>query len=384
MIDNGVVVDLSHMRRVVVDPDAGRVRVTAGCRLADMDCATVPRGLATPAGVMSQTGVAGLALGGGMGWLTRKHGLTCDHLIAARIVLADGSVVIASAAENPDLYWGLRGAGSNFGVVTEFEFATQVLPTTIPLGRALYRLEDAANAIAHHEKTMHAASNDLKVMVYLRRAATEPGVPDDLVGMPVCEFVSVWTGTPNDAREVHEDLWAGAPKLFTSIENVSYTTLQSLNDAILGAGACNYTKGAYLGDITDDCIEALLESAWRSPLGFSAVEFSYQHGAQDRLDEDDTAFGDRNADHIINILSRWQPDERWLPHIDWVRETFDATTAWQSGGIYTNFMAADDNLRMQSAYRGGKYERLAAIKAKYDPDNIFRNNPNIQPANNND
>ncbi|ORV62062.1 hypothetical protein AWC06_11870 [Mycobacterium fragae] len=380
MIDNGVVIDLSMMRKVSVSPDAGLARVGGGCLLSDMDRATQPFGLATPAGVMSRTGVAGLALGGGMGWLTRKHGLTCDHLISARVVLADGSVVTTSAHEEPDLYWGLRGAGANFGVVTEFEFATQVVGPTVPLGIALYRLSDAARAITHQSQTMRRASDDLKVMVYLRRAVAEPGVPDELVGAPVCVFVSVWTGDPADGRQVHEDLWAGAPRVFGIVQHLPYLELQSLNDSALGPGSCNYTKGGYVGEISDGCIESLIESATKLPNELSAVEFGYQHGAQDRLPEDDAAFADRHADNLVNVLGRWQPNDDSQRHIDWVRETFAGTSAWQTGGLYSNFMAVDDDDRVRDAYRGGKYERLATIKAKYDPDNIFCNNPNIPPT----
>ena len=379
MVDDGVVIDLGEMRQVTVAPEAGRVRVGGGCLLSDMDCATQAFGLATPAGVMSETGVAGLALGGGMGWLTRKHGLTCDSLISARVVLADGRVLTASVDENPDLYWGLRGAGTNFGVVTEFEFATPAVLTTVPLGTALYRLEDAGSAIAHHGQIMRRASDDLKVMVYLRRVGAEPGVPDDLVDVPVCIFVSVWTGDPSDAIHVNEELWAGAPRVSGSIQNLPYLALQSLNDSVLGPGACNYTKGGYVGDITAGCIEALIESANRLPNGLSAIEFGYQHGAQDRLSEDDTAFPDRHADHIINVLGRWQTSEQ--PLIDWVRETFAATAECRTGGLYSNFVAFDDGDRIADVYRGGKYERLAKIKATYDPDNVFSNNPNIPPAN---
>lgn len=380
MIDNGVAIGLGRMRQVSVDPGAGRVRVGGGCLLADMDRATQAFGLATPAGVMSQTGVAGLALGGGMGWLSRKHGLTCDHLISARVVLADGGALTASATENPDLYWGLRGAGANFGVVTEFEFATHTVGMTLPVGMALYRIEDAAAAIRHHGQTMAHASDDLKVMIYLRRAVAEPGVPDELLNAPVCIFVSVWTGDPADARGVYEQLWSGAPRVFENIQVLPYVSLQSLNDIAIGPGACNYTKGGYAGEMTDGCIEALIEAANRLPNELSAIEFGYQHGAQDRLGEGDTAFTDRHADYIINVLGRWRPGDEQQPHIDWVRDTFASTTPWHTGGLYSNFMAVDDGDRVREAYRNGKYERLATIKARYDPDNVFNNNANILPA----
>jgi FAD/FMN-containing dehydrogenase len=380
VVDDGIVIDLGALHHVTVDPDAGRVRVGGGCLLADVDRATQDYGLATPAGVMSQTGVGGLTLGGGMGWLTRKYGLTCDNLISARVVLADGSLAIASAEENRDLYWGLRGAGGNFGVVTEFEFTTHPVGTTLPVGIAFYRPSEAADAIAHYEQTMRRATDDLKVTVYLRLASAEPGVPDNLINTPVCVLVSVWTGKTADAEQAYKDLWGGAPTVFADTRSLPYVELQSLNDAILGPGACNYTKGGYLGEITGGCIEALIASADKLLSPVSVIEVSYQHGAQDRLSEDDTAFTDRHADHFINVVSRWAPGDEWQPHIDWAREAYDATSSWRTGGLYTNFMAIDDDERVKEAYRGGKYERLAKIKSKYDPDNIFNKNPNICPA----
>ncbi|OBK48616.1 hypothetical protein A5657_22970 [Mycobacterium kubicae] len=381
MIDDGVVIDLCRMRQVRVDPEVGRVRVGGGCLLADMDQATLVHGLATPAGVMSQTGVAGLALGGGQGWLTRKYGLTCDNLISARVVLADGSVVRASASENADLYWGLRGAGANFGVVTEFEFATHPVAQALPVGIALYRLDEAAGAIARYDQMMRRAPDDLKVTVYLRRATADLGVPEELLNEPVCMLLSVWTGDSADAQAINDELWSGAPTLLGNLVMMPFLDLQSANDALLGPGACNYTKGGYLGPITGDCIEALLDAARRLPSLVSTVEISYQHGAQDLLAENDTAFADRHADHFINMLTRWQPDEEWQPHVNWARETSAATSRWQTGGVYANFLAADDDDRVRDAYRNGKYERLARIKHRYDPDNIFHNNPNILPGN---
>ncbi len=380
VVDGGVVIDLSPMRDVAVDPNARRVRVGGGCLLSDVDRATQVHGLATPAGVMSQTGVAGLALGGGMGWLSRKYGLTCDNLISARVVLADGSVAQASATENPDLYWGLRGAGANFGVVTEFEFALHPVGPTVAVGTALYRLDDAAEALAHHDEAIRAAPDDLKVMLYLRRAGVEPGVPDDLVGEPVLMMGSIWTGDAADAEGANRAVWGRTPSVFTGVHQMPFVDLQSISDDLLGAGACNYTKGGYLGPLTDDCIETLIDCARRLPLSLSVIEMGYQHGAQDRLDAADTAFADRHSDYLINVLSRWTPGEVSQPSVDWTRQTAAATSKWQSGGLYTNFMSADDDNRIMEAYRGGKYERIAAIKGKYDPDNAFNSNPNVPPA----
>ncbi|MCV7164200.1 FAD-binding oxidoreductase [Mycobacterium stomatepiae] len=381
MIDGGPIIDLSRMCEVSVDPDAGTVRVGGGCLIADMDRATQIHGLATPAGVMSETGVAGLALGGGTGRLSRKYGLTCDNLLSARVVLANGRVVQVSANENADLYWGLRGAGTNFGVVMEFEFAAHVVAQPLPVGTAFYSLDNAADAIAHYDQVMRRAPDDLKVVLYLRRAFTEPGVPDELVDAPVCARVSVWTGNPADARSINEHLWSGAPHAFTGIQAIPFVELQSVNDGLLGPGACNYTKGGYLGEITGDCVSALIDSAQRLPSAMSVLEVSYQHGAQDRLGESDTAFPDRHADHFLNVLTRWAPGDDGRPHIEWARETFATTSNFHSGGVYSNFLAYDDDGRVRETYRNGKYERLAAIKAAYAPDNIFNSNPNILPAN---
>ena len=380
MVDHGLIIDLSPMRRVAAEPDIGRVRAGGGCVLADLDRATQVYGLATPAGVMSQTGIGGLALGGGMGWLTRKFGLTCDNLLAAEVVLADGSVVTASAQETPDLFWALRGAGANFGAVTEVEFAAHPVGTTMPVGVAMYRLEDAPSAIAHYGRTMSLSADDLKATIFLRRAAAEPGVPQDLIAAPVCMLVSVWTGEARDARPVNEELWRGAPKLFGSVQTVPFVELQSMNDAVLAAGACNYTKGGYLGGIGDGCIQMLIESAKMLPSADSVIEIAYQHGAQDRFDERETAFPDRHADHSINVLTRWRPGTDGQPYIDWARETLGVTTPWQTSGLYSNFMAVDDDHRVRDVYGGDKYEKLRAIKAEYDPENIFAKNPNIPPA----
>jgi FAD/FMN-containing dehydrogenase len=380
MVDDGLVIDLSPMRKVTVEPDIGRVRAGGGCLLADLDRGTQAYGLATPAGVMSQTGVGGLALGGGMGWLTRKFGLTCDNLLAAQVVLANGSVVTASAQETPDLFWALRGAGANFGTVTEFEFAAHPIGMTVSVGVAMYRLEEAPSAIAHYEWTMSRSTDDLKATIFLRRAAADPRLPRDLVEAPVCMLVSVWTGDPRDARASHEELWRGATKLFGDVRMTPFLELQSMNDAVLAAGACNYTKGGYLGGIGDCCIQSLIESAKMLPRTASVIEITYQHGAQDRLDEHETAFSDRHADYSINMLTRWCPGRDGQPYIDWIRETFGATTPWQTGGLYSNFMAVDDDHRVREVYGGDKYSKLQAIKAEYDPDNIFDKNPNIPPA----
>jgi len=376
VIDDGLVIDLSAMRRVVVEPDIGRVRVQGGCLLADLDRATQAFGLATPAGVMSQTGVGGLTLGGGMGWLTRKFGLTCDNLLAAQMVLADGSVVTAGARETPDLFWALRGAGANFGAVTEFEFAAHPVGTTLPVGVAMFSLEEAPSAIAHYERTMSCSTDDLKATVFLQRAVG----PQDLVEVPLCVLVSVWTGDPRDARAVNEELWRGTPKLFGDLQMMPYLELQSMNDTTLAAGACNYTKGGYLGHISEACIESLVESAKLMPTTPSVIELTYQHGAQDRLEEREAAFPDRHADHTINVLTRWSDSEDGQPYIDWVRGTFAATTSWQTSGLYSNFMAVDDDHRVRDVYGEHKYEKTEGHQGQIRPGEHLRQNPNIPPS----
>jgi hypothetical protein len=379
-VDDGLVIDLSPMRQVTVEPDTGRVRAGGGCLLADVDHATQAYGLVTPVGVVSQTGVGGLALGGGMGWLTRKFGLTCDNLLKAQVVLADGQVVTASAHDTPDLLWALRGAGTNFGAVTHFVFAAHPLGSTVFVGVAMYRLEDAASAISHCETTMRSSTDDLKATILLQRSAPGPGVPPDLVDSPACLLVSVWTGDARDTLAVHEELWRGAPKLFSNVQPVPYLKLQSKNDAVLPHGTCTYVKGGYLGAVGEGCIESLIESMATMPVTASVIEITYQHGAQDRLCEHETAFPDRHADHSISVLARWNPGSDERPYIDWVRGTFAATRPWQTRGLYSNFMAGDDDHRVRDVYGDDKYEKLMAIKGEYDPENIFCHNPNIPPA----
>ncbi len=378
IVNNGIVVDLRLMNRVTVDPDAGRVRVGAGCRLADMDAATQTFGLATPSGILSEIGVAGLTLGGGRGWLSRKYGLTCDNLISARVVLANGSVVTASAKENTDLYWGLRGAGTDFGVVTELEFATHLVGKTVQCGIAAYCMEEAGAAIEHHQRVMRNAPDDLKAVIYLRRAAGDAYVPEDLFDAPVCWILSVWTGAPRDAMPAHEELWNGARKFFGMVSTVPYLALQSQADNVLGPGACNDIKGGYLSDINEHCIMTLIKSAKRLPNDVSAVQLDYQHGAPGRLHEDDTALADRHADYALNVLGRWQSSAESQPYVEWVQETFAGTQQWQSSTSHSSLVAVDDSQRGRDDYRRGKYERLTAIKTKYDPMNAFSSSQDIR------
>ncbi|WP_264061879.1 FAD-binding oxidoreductase [Mycobacterium montefiorense] len=379
MIDDGLIVDLSAMQRVTVHPDTGTVRAEGGCLLADLDRATQAHGLATPVGIVSSTGIGGLTLGGGMGWLTRKFGLTCDNLISAEVVLADGTITAASAAATPDLFWALRGAGTNFGAVTEFELATHPLGTTVAFGVALYGIDEAPAAIAHYERTMRNSTNDLTATVLLRRATAEPGIPEELIYRPMCGLVSVWTGDPRDARAVNEELWKGASKVFGGVEVVPYRELHTMNDAVLAAGACNYTKGGYLGRLDDDCIKSLVESARTLPSTDSVIALTYRHGAQDHLDERETAFPARLADHCITILTRWLPGVHGQPHINWAQTTFGLVMACQTARLCPNDTAAHDIDRAHDIYPGYDYARLRSAKAKYDPENIFNTTLNLPP-----
>jgi FAD/FMN-containing dehydrogenase len=397
-VDGGLVIDLSPMREVRVDPDAAVAVVAGGATLSDLDGATQAHGLATSMGVVSETGVAGLTLTGGMGWMRRRTGLSCDELVSARVVTADGSIVTASENENPDLFWGLRGGGGNFGVVTEFGYRCHPFPTEIPVALAYWPLADAERVLRLHAELMPERPEEWKATMVVLRPPVESGVPAELVGEPCLSMSQIWAGAEVEEaqrafaplREVEEaqrafaPLRDVAPPAFEQLAPMPYLALQTLMDELTCHGKCNYTKGGYLDEeLGDGAIAAMLTSAEEILNDQSMIELIPHGGAQLSLGDDDTAFPDRASLYSFNVFSRWAPEEDPEPHIAWARRAFQRLDEHAGSGVYVNFLnpdESDNQDRVLAAFGRRRYEKLAKLKRRYDPSNLFSLNPNVLPA----
>jgi FAD/FMN-containing dehydrogenase len=369
--EGGVVVDFSDLRGVDVDPARRIARVQPGARWADVDRASQVNGLATPAGIVSDTGVAGLS---------RRWGLTSDNLLAAHVVLADGRRRRAADDENPDLFWAIRGGGGNFGIVTEFEFELHQLGTEVLAGPLLYRVEQADEVLHAYREFIVDAPPELAVFPNLRTAPAVDWVPPELQGADVLVLIACWSGDIDAGAAILEPLRRAIPPAADLIMRKPYVAHQSMFDAGVPAGWGYYWKSHDLPPLTDGAIDVLVRMGWRktSPSSFSLV-FHLGGAIADRP-EDATAAAGRSAAHAININASWPAGGPEHPDIAWCREYAAAMAPHATGGVYVNFLHNDEGeARVRAAY-GGHYDRLAAIKARYDPDNVFRSNQNIAPA----
>lgn len=377
--DGGLVIDLSRMRQVTVDPAARRARFAGGCLLGSIDTATQKAGLVFPSGVVSHTGASGLVLGGGTGWLTRRFGLSCDNVEGFALVTADGSVVRANAKENPDLFWALRGGGGNFGVVTEFEVKLHPL-TSVVLAEGLSPEADIRRLLECWREFMAGAPLDLKWNIDLRLASHTKKVPMELRGRPVASSSLIWTGDPNDGRLYLKRALSLCSPDSVSSKIVSFTNLQTMADFDFPHGRRYYTKSGYFTYLDDSTIDRLVEAVATIPSSETQIELAYLGGAAARVGADETAFGDRSAPFILNLLANWSEPSTDSGNISWIRGVFNKLKPAMRRGVYVNFMSGDEQDRVPEAYHQ-RWDRMVAVKSHYDPNNFFRLNQNVPPRN---
>jgi hypothetical protein len=378
--DGGLMIDLSPMKGVRVDPETRTVRVGSGCTQGDVDHAAHAFGLAVPAGIVSSTGVAGLTLGGGTGYLTRQYGLTIDNLIEADVVLADGSFVIASEESNPDLFWALRGGGGNFGVVTSFLFRAHPVHM-VYAGPIFWDIAHARELMRWYRGSLPTAPEELCCFLGLKTVPSTAPFPREIWGQRICALISCYNGSEEEGvaamRPVREAL---PPPLLDGMAIMPFPALQGLFDPLLPPGLQWYWKGDFVKDLPDEAIDAHLEQAAKTPSELSLVHFYPIDGAVHRVAADATAWSSRDATWSM-VIAGIDSDPGKAPDLKrWGRQYWEAVHPFNLEGAYVNFMMQDEGASRVQATYGANYERLARVKARYDPENLFRVNQNIPPA----
>ena len=379
LVDDGLVIDLSRMKAARVDATARRVVIEAGAVLADLDAATQAHGLAVPLGINSTTGVAGLTLGGGFGWLSRKHGLTIDNLESAEVVTAKGEVVRASAGEHPDLFWALRGGGGNFGVVTRFEFRLHPVGPELLTGLIVYPIAEARSVLRQYHEFATKAPDELTVWAVLRKAPPLPFLPPAVHGQPVIVLAALYAGDPKKGEPLVAPLRTFGKPVGEHVGVGPYTGWQQAFDPLLTAGARNYWKSHNFTTLADGLFDATLHAVDTLPSPHCEIFIGALGGATMRPAVDSAAYSQRDARFVMNVHGRWETAAEDARGIGWARDFFKAATPFSTGGVYVNFMTADEGDRVRAAY-GANYARLAKVKRQYDPGNLFSVNQNIKPA----
>lgn len=367
--DGGIVIDLAPMNDVRVDPNARVARAGGGARWADLDGATGQHGLATTGGAISSTGIAGLTLGGGLGWLMRKHGLACDNLVGAEVVTAEGRVVRASADENPDLFWGLRGGGGNFGVVTTFEYRLHPVSTVLG-GMLVFPFPRVREVMRAYRDFTQRAPDELTVFCGNLHS------PD---GMKITALLLCYAGPPEQGERAIEPLRDLGP-VADQVAPMPYVAVQSMLDPGFPAGMHVYWRSEYLAALSDGAIDAIADQYEGVTSPLSAILIEQFGGAVRRVPRDETAYDSRDADYNLAIISRWTDPAERDRHVAWAKGVSDATRPFTTGRTYVNYLGDEGGARVEAAYGAAKYAKLAALKRKYDPDNVFRLNQNIRPA----
>ncbi len=377
--DGGLVIDLSPMKGMWVHPAARTVRAQAGLLWGELDRETQAFGLAAPGGIVSHTGIAGLTLGGGFGWLMRRFGLAADNVLSADVVTAGGDVLRASSDEHQDLFWGIRGGGGNFGVVTSFEYRLHGVGPIVLAGIMLHPAAKAREALTFYREFIASAPDELTTIVVLRKAPPAPFLPPSVHGQPVVVIGACYAGAIEEGERVLSPLREFAAPLVDLIRPTPYVAHQSFLDPTAPHGLGYYWKSEYVSSLSDALIDTLAERAWQAPSMESYTIIFHLGGAVGRADPDGTAFEDRRAAHAVNIDAVWTEPALASACIAWTRETWEAVRPHSTGRVYVNFLGEEGQERVRAAYGDTKYERLRALKRKYDPTNFFRLNQNIRP-----
>jgi FAD/FMN-containing dehydrogenase len=380
--DGGLVIDLSLLNEIEVNAAASTARVQGGATWGQLDAAAQAGGLATTGGLVSTTGVGGLTLGGGIGWLMRKHGLACDNLLSADLVTVDGRQMTASATEHPDLFWGLRGGGGNFGVVTSFKFRLHPVGPIVLGGALFYPVEQAPELLRFYREWARDLPDDLTTLVAFLTAPPEPFVPEQLRGTPMIAIAMCYSGPIQAGQQLVQPLRQFVEPAIDLVGPLPYVALQGMFDESAPHGIHAYWKTAYLRNLDDGTIDVVLDhvSRMRNLSPFSVVHVHQVGGVVSRMRKDETPFAGRDAPYILNIVGLWMAHEDPAPHIAWARAFAEGIKLCSMGGEYVNFQADQGADRVKAAYGAGIYDRLAEVKRKYDPDNLFRINQNILPA----
>jgi FAD/FMN-containing dehydrogenase len=376
--DGGVVIDLGSMKQIRVDPDAGTVRVQAGVTLGELDRATQAFGLAVPTGSVTHTGLAGLTLGGGFGWLMRKHGLTIDQLLSVEIVTADGKVSHASEAAYPDLFWGVRGGGGNFGIVTEFEYRLHAVGPTVLSGLLLWPMDEGPQVARFYRDWASSAPDELTTALLLRRAPAVDLVPQALHGQPVVGVVCCWAGPLDRGERILEPMRRFGSSALDLTAPRAFVDHQALLDPSFPPGIWVHSKATDVRALSDDVLSILLEHAARVTSPRSAIIAWQLGGAVALVGQLETPFGGRSSGYLVDIVGVTDSEEGFNKERDWARDCWSAL-APHHAGVYVNWLMEEGERRVREAY-GERYQRLQVLKRRYDPENVFRLNQNIRPA----
>jgi FAD/FMN-containing dehydrogenase len=379
-VDDGLVIDFCDMRAVEVDAAGRTVQVEAGALLSDLDAAAAEHGLVVPGGIISTTGVAGLTLGGGFGWLSRKLGLTIDSLRSAELVTADGESITVSEQSHPDLFWGIRGGGGNFGVVTSFEFQADDLGPELLCGLIVHPIESGREFLQHHREMASKAPDELSAWVVVRLAPPLPFLPEEVHGRPVVVLALVYAGDPEEGKALVAERYEGFGKPYGKhIGVMPYPAWQQGFNALNAPGDRYYWKSHNLAELSDPVIDAVLAAVERLPSPHAEVLIAHLGGAISRVENDRTAYAHRDAEFVVNVHGHWTDPADDEAGLAWTRGLFEEIAPHATGGTYVNFLSDEGSERVQDAYPPAVWSRLVEVKRRYDPDNLFRLNQNIPP-----